>query len=109
MEWKMRIRKNDTVIAIAGRNAGTGKTGKVLQVLPRRRAAIVEGFSVVKKAMRKTQDNPQGGIGSKEAPIALSNLMLYCPTCKKGVRVARNMEEKTRARRCAKCKHSFDG
>jgi large subunit ribosomal protein L24 len=104
----MRIKRNDTVIAIAGRSAGTGKTGKVLQLLPERDLAIVEGFNIVKKALRKTQDNPQGGIGEKETPMALSNLLPYCPTCKKGTRISRAKENKQTVRKCRKCGHAFD-
>ncbi len=65
-----RIKKGDMVQAITGEDKG--KTGKVLQVLDDR--ALVEGLNFVKKHMRKTQDNPQGGVFEKEAPIHLSNL-----------------------------------
>ncbi len=64
------IKKGDMVLAITGDNKG--KTGKVLQVLGER--ALVEGLNFVKKHMRKTQDNPQGGVIEKEAPINISNL-----------------------------------
>lgn len=67
-----KIKKGDTVQAVAGENKG--KTGKVLQVLPESGRALVEGLNFVKKHMRKTQDNPQGGVFEKEAPIDLSNL-----------------------------------
>ncbi len=67
-----RIKKGDMVQAIAGDDKG--KTGKVLQVLPNGTRALVEGLNFVKKHMRKTQDNPQGGVFEKEAPIHLSNL-----------------------------------
>ena len=66
-----RIKKGDMVEAIAGDDRG--KSGKVLQVLADGRA-LVEGLNFVKKHMRKTQDNPQGGVFEKEAPIHLSNL-----------------------------------
>ena len=65
-----RIKKGDMVEVITGDDKG--KTGKVLQVLADR--ALVEGLNFVKKHMRKTQDNPQGGVFEKEAPIHLSNL-----------------------------------
>lgn len=71
----MHIKKGDMVMALAGEDAGRGKPGKVLQVLPKDAKAIVEGFNYVKKHMRKTQDNPQGGIVEKEAPIHVSNLI----------------------------------
>jgi large subunit ribosomal protein L24 len=67
-----KIKKGDTVQAITG--SEKGKSGKVLQVLPESGCALVEGLNFVKKHMRKTQDNPQGGIFEKEAPIHLSNL-----------------------------------
>ena len=57
---------------IAGEDKG--KTGKVLDVNPQTGRAYVEGVNFVKKHMRKTQDNPQGGIAEREAPIAISNL-----------------------------------
>ena len=65
-----RIKKGDMVQVITGDDKG--KTGKVLQVLGER--ALVEGLNFVKKHMRKTQDNPQGGVFEKEAPIHISNL-----------------------------------
>jgi large subunit ribosomal protein L24 len=70
---KWSIKKGDLVVAISGEQAGA-KPGKVLQVLPTQGKALVEGYNYVKKHMRKTQDNPQGGIVEKEAPIHLSNL-----------------------------------
>lgn len=71
---KLNIKKGDIVVAIAGEDAAAQKTGKVLQVFPEKGRAIVEGFNYVKKHMRKSQDNPQGGIVEKEAPIAISKL-----------------------------------
>lgn len=77
MKPKTQIKKGDVVVAIAGDDAGTGKHGKVLQVLSDQDKAIVEGLNYVKKHIRPTQDNPQGGVVEKEAPIHLSNLKLY--------------------------------
>ncbi len=65
-----RIKKGDMVLVITGEDKG--KTGKVLQLLGER--VLVEGLNFVKKHMRKTQDNPQGGVFEKEAPIHCSNL-----------------------------------
>ncbi len=78
---KPRIKKNDIVEALAGDDAG--KTGKVLQVIPNKGVAIVEGLNMIKKCMRKSQDNPNGGIVEKEAPIMLSNLREAKPAGKK--------------------------
>ena len=67
-----KIKKNDSVQAIAGDDKG--KSGKVLQVIPETGRALVEGLNFVKRHVRKIQDNPQGGVFEKEAPIHLSNL-----------------------------------
>ncbi|HIE10756.1 MAG TPA: 50S ribosomal protein L24 [Kiritimatiellae bacterium] len=72
--YKCRIRKGDIVKAIAGDDADGRKTGRVLRVYPRRQVAIVEGFNLVVRHMRKSQDHPSGAIIRKEAPVAISNL-----------------------------------
>ena len=69
---KCHIKKGDTVIVIAGDDKG--KSGKVLQTLPQSGRALVEGLNFAKKHMRKTEDNPQGGVVEMEAAIAISNL-----------------------------------
>lgn len=69
---KLTVKRDDTVLVIAGDDRG--KTGKVLQVLPLRRMAVVEGLNLVKRHTRKTQDNQTGGIIEKEAPMPISKL-----------------------------------
>ena len=69
---KAKIKKGSTVVVIAGDEKG--KSGKVLQVAPDGGRALIEGVNFVKKHMQKSEDNPQGGIVEKEAPIAISNL-----------------------------------
>jgi len=101
------IKKNDTVAVRTGVEAG--KTGKVLQVDRSKGRALVEGLRLVKKAQRKTEDRPQGGFAEKEAPIAVSNLALYCPECKQGVRIRRAREAGKTTRRCKRCGHAFEG
>ncbi|NQT91662.1 MAG: 50S ribosomal protein L24 [Lentisphaerae bacterium] len=102
-----RIRKNDTVIAVTGVDAG--KTGKIMQVTNGGARAIVEGLNLRKKCLRKSQDNPQGGITEKEVSVSTSNVMLYCPDCKKGVRLKRAREAGKPVRQCRSCGRSFDG
>ena len=101
----MRIVKGDTVIVTAGDDRG--KTGKVLRVWHRGRnanRAIVEGVNFVKRSTRRSQKNPQGGIVEKEAPVYLSNLMILCAKCGRGVRVSsRRLADGRRARACAVC------
>jgi large subunit ribosomal protein L24 len=70
----LRIKKGDMVVAIAGEDAVRGRTGKVLQILPKQQKAVVEGFNYIKKHMRKSEDNPHGGVVEKEAPVHVSNL-----------------------------------
>ena len=90
-----RIKKNDTVIAIAG--ADKGKTGKVLSVDPKRGTAIVEGLRKVKKTVRRTEQ-AEGAIIEVEAPIQLSNLMPYDADKKRGSRIARTQSGETKVR-----------
>ncbi len=70
----LRIKKDDQVKVIAGKDKG--KTGKVMKVFPKKQRALVERINMVKKAQRKTQQNPQGGIVEIEASIHMSNIML---------------------------------
>lgn len=70
----LRIKKDDQVKVIAGKDKG--KTGKVMIVFPKKQRALVERINLVKKAQRRTQQNPQGGIVEIEASIHISNLML---------------------------------
>ena len=80
---KMHVRRNDIVRAISGEEADGKKTGKVLRVYPKTGRVLVEGFNFVKKHMRKSQDNPSGGIVSKEAPMAASKLVVVTRAAKK--------------------------
>lgn len=68
-----KVKKGDVVVVIAG--SDKGKTGKVLKVEPKHDRVTVEGVALRKKAMRRTQDNPNGGIKDIEAPIHISNVM----------------------------------
>ena len=73
---KMQGRRDDTVRAISGEDADGKKTGKVLRVYPKTGRVLVEGFNFVKKHLRKSQDNPNGGIVTREAPMAASKLVV---------------------------------
>ena len=70
----MHIKKGDQVLVIAGNDRG--KEGKVLKVFPRKNRVIVEGINFIKRHTRPSQNNPQGGIVEKEAPIHASNVQL---------------------------------
>jgi large subunit ribosomal protein L24 len=73
----MHIRKNDTVLVIAGNEKG--KTGKVLKVFPETGRVVVEGVNFRKRHTKPTQNNPQGGIVEREMPIHASNVMVVDP------------------------------
>ena len=75
---KLHIRKNDTVMVLAGEDKG--KTGKVLKVLVKENRAIVEGVNIVSKSAKPSAKHPQGGIIKQEAPIHISNLSLIDPS-----------------------------
>ena len=83
---KLHIKKDDTVIVLAGEDKG--KTGKVLKVLVEKNRAIVEGVNIVSKSAKPSAKNPQGGIVKMEAPIHISNLSLIDPKSGKATRVA---------------------
>jgi large subunit ribosomal protein L24 len=98
----LSIRKNDTVLVIAGREKG--KRGKVLFVLPARQRVIVEHINMVKRHQRPTQKLRQGGIIEREAPLHVSNLMLVCSKCDRATRIGvRVLADDRRARVCRRC------
>ena len=79
-----RIRKGDNVVVLAGKDKG--RSGEVIQVMPKEDKALVRGINVVRRHQRQTQTQ-EGGIISKEAPIHLSNLSLSDPKDGKPTRV----------------------
>lgn len=100
------IKKNDIVMVLRGKDAG--KTGRVLKSFPRENRALVEGVNLVKKHMRKRSENEPAGIISIPAPLYLSKLALYCPSCKKGVRVGiKVLKDKSKLRICKKCQSTL--
>jgi large subunit ribosomal protein L24 len=70
----LRIRRDDTVIVMAGKDKG--KTGKVVRVLPKVHKAVIANINVVKKSVKKSDTYPQGGYIELEKPVALANLQL---------------------------------
>lgn len=71
---KYHVKTGDTVLVIAGNSRG--KTGKIVAVIKEKDAAIIEGLNIVKRHIKPTASNPNGGIVEKEAPIHISNLKL---------------------------------
>ena len=101
------IKKNDTVIITAGKEKG--KRGKVLRVLRDKDRVIVEKVNFIKKHQKPSGAQKQGGIIEREGPVHLSNVMLFCEKCGKGVRIRRQrLEDGNAVRLCAGCDESFD-
>jgi len=101
-----KIKKNDTVYVLAGKDRG--KTGRVFRVYPLKERALVEGINYVKKHARKSQQDQKGGIIQKEMPIHLSNLALFCKRCNKYSRVGMSvLADGTKTRFCKRCKEAI--
>lgn len=126
----MRIRKNDQVVLnktitgarqTDGRSVGKeekGSVARVLMVLPDGKRVVVEGVNYVYKHVRRSQKNPQGGRVTKEAPIHISNVNLYCAKCNGPAKVRLQASEKKDARGknrrdvlriCKRCGESLGG
>jgi large subunit ribosomal protein L24 len=102
----MKVKKGDTVIVVSGNDRG--KSGKVLKVEPGTGRIIVEGIHFIKKHTRPSQRSQKGGIVEKESAIDVSNVLVYCPKCDRGVRVGRKaLKDGRRARFCRKCGEMF--
>jgi large subunit ribosomal protein L24 len=97
-----RILKGDQVLVLRG--VERGKKGKVLKILPDKKAALVEGLNFQSKHTRPTQKRQQGGVLKKEGPIHLSKLLLVCPKCGEATRVGSMvLQDGQKARVCKKC------
>lgn len=91
-----RIRKNDMVQVMAGKDKG--KTGEVLQVFPKKNRATVRGLNMVKRHLKPNQQRQQGGIVEKEAPLHLSNVMPLDPEDGRPTRVGSRIAEGKKVR-----------
>ncbi|MBC7293043.1 MAG: 50S ribosomal protein L24 [Thermoleophilia bacterium] len=101
-----RIKKGDTVEVIQGKERG--KRGKVLRVLPAQERVVVERVNFIKRHVRPSQKNPQGGVIEREAGIHISNVKLVCPGCGQAVRVGVRIEGEDKVRYCKKCNVQVD-
>ena len=100
MLTKSKIRKDDTVQVIAGKDKG--KTGNVVRVIPAKNAVIVSGVNIVKKAMKKRSQQDQGGIAEIEAPLNVSNVAIVCKKCGP-TRIGYKLDGDKKVRVCRKC------
>jgi large subunit ribosomal protein L24 len=90
---KFNIKKGDTVVVIAGDDKDAKKPRKVLEVFTDKMRVLVEGVNIVTRHTKPSARNTRGGIVKKEAPIHLSNVMLWDAKAGVGVKVKRTREE----------------
>ena len=103
----MKIRKNDTVLVIAGKDKG--KKGKVRFAYPKDERILVEGINFIKKHSRARRQARQAGIIDLEAPIHVSNVMLLCQKCNHPTRIGFTfLEDGRKVRICRSCKEVID-
>ena len=98
----MRIKKNDTVLIISGKDKG--KQGKVLDVFPKEEKIVVEGVNFRKKHQRPKKSGEKGQIITMPGPLSISNAKLVCPKCGKPARIGYKLtEDGKKYRICKKC------
>lgn len=103
----MQIRKNDSVMVIAGKERG--KTGKVLRVIREEDAVLIERLNVVKRHTKPRGQQQSGGIVEKEAAIHASNIMLMCEKCNAPARVGhKTLADGKKVRVCRSCNEALD-
>jgi large subunit ribosomal protein L24 len=103
----MKIKKNDNVLVVAGKDKG--KKGKVRFAFPKDNKVIVEGLNIVKKHARATGQAKQAGIIDREAPMAISKVMLLCDKCHKPARIGyRFLDDGKKVRFCKNCQEVVD-
>ncbi len=102
----MKIKKDDKVAIIAGKDKG--KTGKVMHAFPEDRQVIVEGLNLMKKHVKPKKQGESGQIIEFPAPMDVSNVKLICSKCNEATRVEIERDEKEKKRVCKKCNNKFE-
>ncbi|WP_420607718.1 50S ribosomal protein L24 [Novosphingopyxis sp.] len=102
-----KIKKGDKVVVLAGKDKG--RTGEVTQVMPKDGKLLVDGINVHAKHRKPTQENPQGGIDRKPAPLHMSNVALADPKDGKPTRVRFEEKDGKRVRVAVKSGETIDG
>lgn len=97
----MKIKKGDTVEVLSGNDKG--KTGEVLEVIPKLQKVIVKGVNIRKKHVKPKKQGEEGGIIPVECSIHISKVNVVCPKCNKATRVGIKKEGKEKIRVCKKC------
>ncbi len=101
------VRRNDLVMVIAGKDSG--KRGKILKVIPKTSAVVVERINIVKRHTRPGRASQQGGIVEKEAPLHISKVMIICSRCDRPVRTGHSfLADGRKVRVCKQCGEAVD-
>ncbi|MGI5096480.1 50S ribosomal protein L24 [Treponema socranskii] len=101
MQKKFKIKKNDNVEVLAGKDKG--KRGSVVRIIPKKDKVIVSGVNIVKKAMKRRSQQDQGGIVEIEAPLHISNVGVVCKKCGRPVKIGYKIDGDKKLRVCRKC------
>ena len=102
----MKVKKNDTVVVLAGKDAG--KTGTVLAAIPADNKVKVDGVNVQLRSRKARKTNETSAITKQIGAIDASNVMVVCPACNKATRVAHTVIDGKKIRVCKKCGASLD-
>ncbi len=97
----MKIKKGDTVQVLSGNDKG--KSGEVLEVIPKQEKVIVKGVNIRKKHVKPKKQGDEGGIIAVECGIPASKVNVVCPKCNKPARIGYKMEKDEKVRVCKKC------
>ena len=103
----MKLRSNDNVMVIKGRDRG--KQGRITQAFPRENKVLVEGVNIVMRHTKPTSTVRQAGIIQKELPIPVSNVILICTHCSRPSRLGyKVLADGTKARMCKNCEEVIE-
>ena len=97
----MKLKKGDNVIVLSGNDKG--KTGEVLEIIPKTQKVIVKGVNIRKKHVKPRKAGEEGGIVASEYPVHSSKLNVLCPKCGKVTRIGYKVENGEKVRICKKC------
>jgi len=101
----MKIKKDDTVLVISGKDRG--KKGKIIKVLPQENRIVVEGINLRKKHLRPRREGEKGQVVEIAAPLNVSNVKLICSKCKMPTRIGHRIVGKNKFRVCKKCQQEI--
>ena len=97
----MRVKKGDTVKVLSGKDKG--KTGEVLEILPKTNKIVVKGINIIKKHTKPRKQGEEGGILSMEGAIHVAKVNVVCPKCGKATKIGYSEEKGEKVRVCKKC------